>query len=43
MSLKSFVVYRFQHINEFNGLQITEGDKKIAKQEFQLFDKILSI
>jgi Leucine-rich repeat (LRR) protein len=42
-TLKSFVVYRFQHINEFNGLPIVDGDKKIAKQEFQIFDKILSI
>lgn len=42
-TLKSFVVYRFQHINEFNGLAINDGDKKIAKQEFQIFDKILSI
>lgn len=42
-TLKSFVVYRFQHIAEFNGLPIVDGDKKIAKQEFQLFDKILSI
>mmetsp|Transcript_40135 Transcript_40135/g.61304 ORF Transcript_40135/g.61304 Transcript_40135/m.61304 type:complete len:162 (+) Transcript_40135:1030-1515(+) len=43
ISLKSFVVYRFQHINEFNGASINDSDKKIAKQEFQLFDKILSI
>jgi hypothetical protein len=42
-TLKSFIVYRFQHITEFNGLQINDLDKKIAKQEFQLFDKILSI
>lgn len=42
-SLKSFIVYRFQHINEFNGVGISETDKKIAKQQFQLFDKILSI
>ena len=42
-TLKSFVVYRFQHISEFNGIAINDADKKIAKQEFQLFDKILSI
>jgi hypothetical protein len=42
-SLKSFVVYRFQHIAEFNGQAIGDLDKKIAKQQFQLFDKILSI
>jgi sugar diacid utilization regulator len=33
-TLKSFIVYRFQHITEFNGLQINDLDKKIAKQEF---------
>jgi hypothetical protein len=43
LTLKSFIVYRFQHILEFNGLIINDNDKKIAKQEFQLFDKILSI
>jgi hypothetical protein len=30
-SLKSFIVYRFQHITEFNGLTINDVDKKIAK------------
>ena len=30
-SLKAFVVYRFQHIQEFNGLKINEMDKRIAK------------
>jgi hypothetical protein len=33
-SLKSFIVYRFQHINDFNGVGINELDKKIAKQQF---------
>lgn len=42
-TLKSFIVYRFQHINEFNGVAVAEQDKKVAKQQFQLFDKILSI
>ena len=28
---------------QFNGIVVTETDKKYAKQEFQLFDKILSI
>lgn len=42
-TLKSFIVYRFQHILDFNGVSISEQDKKIAKQQFQLFDKILSI
>ena len=42
-TLKSFIVYRFQHIEEFNGLTVTDFDKKIAKQQYQLFDKILSI
>lgn len=42
-TLRSFVVYRFQSLEEFNGTPITERDRKIAKQQFQLFDKILSI
>ena len=29
--LKSFVVYRFQHITEFNGFLINDHDKKVAK------------
>merc|ERR1712072_933795 len=28
-TLKSFVVYRFQHINEFNGVAINEQDRKV--------------
>ena len=43
LTLKAFIVYRFQHIKEFNGIVVTEVDKRYAKQEFQLFDKILSI
>ena len=42
-TLKSFIVYRFQHISNFNGLEINDLDKKIAKQQYQLFDKILSL
>lgn len=42
-TLKAFVIYRFQHIVELNGFLVTEEDKKRAKQQFQLFDKILSI
>ena len=30
-TLKSFVVYRFQHISEYNGSHISETDRKIAK------------
>lgn len=43
ISLKSFLVYRFQHLKSFNGAAIIDVDKKAAKQQFQLFDKILSI
>mmetsp|Transcript_41892 Transcript_41892/g.30756 ORF Transcript_41892/g.30756 Transcript_41892/m.30756 type:complete len:226 (+) Transcript_41892:1492-2169(+) len=42
-TLKSFVVYRFQHVTELNGQGISDLDKKVAKQQFQLFDKILSL
>jgi hypothetical protein len=31
------------HSLQFNGILINEHDRKLAKQEFQLFDKILSI
>lgn len=33
-TLKSFIVYRFQHINEFNGAPLSDMDKRIAKQHF---------
>lgn len=42
-TLQSFVVYRFQQLTEFNGHLINDHDRKIAKQQFHLFDKILSI
>ena len=42
-TLNSFIVYRFQHIAEFNGILINDHDKKVAKTQFQLFDKILSV
>jgi len=43
ISIKAFVVYRFQHLKEYNGTIVSEPDRKAAKQQFQLFDKILSI
>ena len=32
VQLKSFIVYRFQHVKEFNGKSISEADRKVAKQ-----------
>ena len=32
VQLKSFIVYRFQHVKEFNGRSISEADRKVAKQ-----------
>lgn len=43
MTLKSFLVYRFQHLKQLNGINVTPEDKVVAKSQFQLFDKILSI
>lgn len=40
--LKSFVVYRFQHLKYFNNQKITEEDKAQTKENFHLFDNILS-
>lgn len=40
--LKDFVVYRFQHLTHFNSVKITDEDKEMAKQNFHLFDNILS-
>ena len=34
VQLKSFIVYRFQHVKEFNGQSVTESDRKVAKQQF---------
>lgn len=31
IELKSFIVYRFQHIKEFNGEKVSEAHRKIAK------------
>lgn len=42
-NLKSFIVYRFQYLTEFNQHQIDERDKKIAKMNFHLFDRLLSM
>mmetsp|Transcript_6107 Transcript_6107/g.5255 ORF Transcript_6107/g.5255 Transcript_6107/m.5255 type:complete len:363 (+) Transcript_6107:936-2024(+) len=40
--LKSFIVYRFQHLKTFNKVEITEEDREDAKQNFHIFDNILS-
>ena len=40
--LKSFVVYRFQHLKYFNNEKITDEDRKTAKDNFHIFDNILS-
>lgn len=42
-NLKSFVVYRFQYLTEFNQHKIDERDKKIAKMNFHIFDRLLSM
>lgn len=34
VTLRSFIVYRFQQVKEFNGQMINEADKRVAKQEF---------
>ena len=41
--MKSFVVYRFQYLTEFNQHPIDEKDKKVAKMNFHLFDRLLSM
>jgi len=40
--LKDFIVYRFQHLIYYNSTKITDEDRKSAKQNFSLFDNILS-
>lgn len=42
-NLKSFVVYRFQYLTEFNQHKIDDRDKKIAKMNFHVFDRLLSM
>ena len=42
-NLKSFVVYRFQYLTEFNQHKIDERDKKLAKMNFHIFDRLLSM
>lgn len=41
--LMSFIVYRFHFLTEFNKYLIQERDRKLAKINFHLFDKVLSI
>ena len=41
-TLSAFIAYRFQHVNEINGRSITVEDRKIAKQEFEKFDRSLA-
>ncbi len=41
-TLQSFVTYRFQHLTEFNGKVIGPEAKKIAKQQFERFDRSLA-
>lgn len=41
-TIEAFVAYRFQHVIEFNGFPIDEEKKKIAKQEFEKFDRSLA-
>ena len=42
-NLKSFIVYRFQYLTEFNQHKIDDRDKKVAKMNFHLFDRLLSM
>lgn len=41
-TIQAFVAYRFQHVNEYNGIIIGDEKKRIAKQEFEKFDKSLA-
>ena len=38
---RSFIVYRFPHLNEICGEKVSDEDKTKAKLQFQNFDKIL--
>ena len=31
VQLKSFIVYRFQHVREFNGQHVSDSDRRVAK------------
>jgi len=39
---RSFVVYRFPNLKEISGLEVTDSDRTKAKQQFQIFDQVLS-
>lgn len=39
---RSFVVYRFPSLKEISGLEVTDSDRSKAKQQFQIFDQVLS-
>jgi len=38
----SFVVYRFPQISYLNDMEITDVDRRKARQQFLNFDKVLS-
>ena len=42
VTLNAFIAYRFQHVSEINGKAVSEQDRKIAKREFEKFDKSLA-
>jgi leucine-rich repeat-containing protein 49 len=39
---RSFIVYRFPTLKEISGIEVTESDRSKAKQQFQIFDQVLS-
>ena len=41
--LKYFLLYRFQHLKEFNGMEINNKDKALSKKLFEYFDNCISI
>ena len=41
--LKYFVIYRINTLKAFNGQEIKNEDKKLSKEIFQVFDKLISI
>lgn len=36
-------MYRFQYLTDFNQRKITEKDRKVAKMNFHIFDRLLSM
>ena len=39
---RSFIVYRFPLLKDISGVEVSEGDRAKAKQQFQIFDQVLS-